>query len=356
MFGADGTRRHVRLRRPGPHGRAARRRRQRPYGGWFDEVADVLATCSTRRGIEPGRRGREASSSTAASSRFHVAPRAPRRGLRRCCATTRTCGSSCSPRRQRRALPARTPAASCTPSTTCSRSPTTAGSGSRSRCPDADPHIPSIVVGLPDQRLARARDLGLLRDRLRRPPGADPDRDARRLAGPPAAQGLPARRHPGRVQGRHRSRPPDKRRSYSMTTDRHRCARAHVDDAETEGTPSSAPSGGDWADIAEEAARARRGAHRRQHGPAAPVDPRRAPADPRDRRRDGHRGPARHRLPAHRHREEHGVPHLDPGRHVLHADGLPGAAVPGDGVLPRRSRSCSASPTTSPSGPPSSGC
>ena len=26
-----------------------------------------------------------------------------------------------------------------------------------------------------------------------------------------------------------------------------------------------------------------------------------------------------HRLPAHRHREEHGVPHLDPGRHVRHA-------------------------------------
>ncbi|TME38484.1 MAG: hypothetical protein E6I75_07205, partial [Chloroflexi bacterium] len=34
----------------------------------------------------------------------------------------------------------------------------------------------------------------------------------------------------------------------------------------------------------------------------------------------------RHRLPAHRYREEHGVPLLDAGRHVLHADGLP---VPG---------------------------
>ena len=80
--------------------------------------------------------------------------------------------------------------------------------------------------------------------------------------------------------------------------------------------------------------RAPRGAHRRQHGPAAPVDARRAPPHPRARRRDGHRGPRRHRLPAHRHREEHGVPHLGAGRHVLHPDGLPHADVPGDGLLP----------------------
>ncbi len=46
-------------------------------------------------------------------------------------------------------------------------------------CPDADPHIPSTVGGLPDQRLARAGDLGHVRDRLRRPPGDDPDPDAR---------------------------------------------------------------------------------------------------------------------------------------------------------------------------------
>ena len=40
--------------------------------------------------------------------------------------------------------------------------------GSRIRlevtCPDSDPHIPSIVCGLPRQRLARARDLGHVRD------------------------------------------------------------------------------------------------------------------------------------------------------------------------------------------------
>ncbi len=36
------------------------------------------------------------------------------------------------------------------------------------------------------------------------------------------------------------------------------------------------------------------------------------------------------------HREEHGVPDVDPGRHVLHPHGLPDADVPGDGLLPRR--------------------
>ena len=60
-------------------------------------------------------------------------------------------------------------------------------------------------------------------------------------------------------------------------------------------------------------------------GPQHPVDPRRAAADPRARGRDGHRGPLRHRLPPHRHREEHGVPHLDAGHHVLHPHGLPHA-------------------------------
>ena len=85
--------------------------------------------------------------------------------------------------------------------------------------------------------------------------------------------------------------------------------------------------------------RPRRGgrrAGRRQHGPAAPVDARRAPADPRARGRDGHRGPLRHRLPAHRHREEHGVPLLGPGRHVLHPDGLPLAVLQRDDLRARR--------------------
>jgi NADH-quinone oxidoreductase subunit C len=51
-------------------------------------------------------------------------------------------------------------------------------------------------------RLAGAGDLGHVRADLRRPPGADPDPDAGRLGRPPAAQGLPARRDRGGVQGR----------------------------------------------------------------------------------------------------------------------------------------------------------
>ena len=204
-------------------------------------------------------------------------------------------------------------------------------------CPDADPHIPQRGRDLPDQRLARARDLRLLRHRLRRPPGAHPHPDARRLAGPPAAQGLPARRHPGRVQGRHH---PAARPAGGRTTD-DRPTRRTTPYAATESehqpragsSPSPARTGTRVVD-----GHRRRGRRpgRRQHGPAAPVDPRRAPADPRARGRDGHRGPLRHRLPAHRHREEHGVPLLGAGRHVLHPDGLPVPVLQRDDLLPRR--------------------
>ena len=145
--------------------------------------------------------------------------------------------------------------------------------------------------------------------------------------GHPQRKDYPLGRHPGRVQGRRRSR---RRTSGGRTTDDHHRPttrtppprrddqRGHASSpspART-GTPSSPGIG-----------RRGRGADRRQHGPAAPVDPRRAPADPRARGRDGHRGPLRHRLPAHRHREEHGVPHLVAGRHVLHPDGLPRAVL-----------------------------
>ncbi len=68
--------------------------------------------------------------------------------------------------------------------------------------PDADPHIPSLVEHLPHQRLARARDVGHVRHRLRRSPGAHPHPDAGRLARSPAAQGLPTGWHPRGVQGR----------------------------------------------------------------------------------------------------------------------------------------------------------
>ena len=77
-------------------------------------------------------------------------------------------------------------------------------------------------------------------------------------------------------------------------------------------------------------------AHRRQHGPAAPVHPRRAPARARARGRDGHPGPLGHRLPAHRHREERRVPHLDPGRHLPDPGRLPLPAVQRGRLLPHR--------------------
>ena len=53
------------------------------------------------------------------------------------------------PRRQRRALPRATRAASCTRSTTCCRSPTTGASALEVDRPDADPHIPSVVAVYP---------------------------------------------------------------------------------------------------------------------------------------------------------------------------------------------------------------
>ena len=72
-----------------------------------------------------------------------------------------------------------------------------------------DARSPRAVAGghLPDLRLARAGDLGFLRDHLRRSSGAHPDRDARRLEGPPAAEGLPARRDPCRIPRRDHTSP-----------------------------------------------------------------------------------------------------------------------------------------------------
>ena len=129
--------------------------------------------------------------------------------------------------------------------------------------------------------------------------------------------------------------PPDQRRSLQlMTTDQTTSyAGTEPRPPRAGSSPSPARTG---TPIAEGLGRGRRRAGRRQHGPAAPVDPRRAPADPRARGRDGHRGPLRHRLPAHRHREEHGVPLLGAGRHVLHPDGLPLAVLQRDDLLPRR--------------------
>ena len=90
---------------------------ERPFGGWFDELADELGTCLDRRGIDRGAmqqitidRGeitfyvrRESSSSSAARS-----------------ATTRACGSSCA-RRSPGSTTAPRSSSACTSSTTSPR-------------------------------------------------------------------------------------------------------------------------------------------------------------------------------------------------------------------------------------------
>ena len=86
-------------------------------------------------------------------------------------------------------------------------------------------------------------------------------------------------------------------------------------------------TGGDWDELLAETAVRERRTHHHQHGSAAPVDARRAPADPRARGRDRRAGPVGDRLPAHRHREVLRVPHLDPGRHLRHPRRLPVAGV-----------------------------
>ncbi|CAA9350920.1 MAG: NADH-ubiquinone oxidoreductase chain D, partial [uncultured Frankineae bacterium] len=80
----------------------------------------------------------------------------------------------------------------------------------------------------------------------------------------------------------------------------------------------------------------RRGAHRRQHGAPAPLDARRAAPGDGARGRDHHLRPHGHRLPAHRHREEHRVPQLGAGRHLRDADGLPVTDLQRDRLQPGR--------------------
>ena len=334
---------------------------QRPYGGWFDEVADALeARLGRGAGLERG--DRAASSSTAARSPSTSAARTCRSSPRCCATTTRLRFELCSGvsgvhypddtgARAARGLP---------PALDDPQPPDPA----RGHRPRRRPAHPEPRGDLPHQRLARARDLRHVRDRLRRPPGADPDPDARRLAGPPPAQGLPAGRHPGGVQGRRPSRRPT---SGGPTTDDHRPGpRTPAGSATPAEGRVFTVTGQDWDSIVRGPRRGGRRAGRRQHGPAAPVDPRRAPADPRARGRDGDRGPLRHRLPPHRHREEHGVPLLGAGHHVLHPDGLPLAVLQRDDLRarrraaarhrgrrsPRRPRSCGSCSWSSTGSPP----
>ena len=80
-------------------------------------------------------------------------------------------------------------------------------------CPDDDPHVPSIVELYPSNNW-HEREIRLLRDHLRRPSSTDQDRDARRLAGPSATQGLSAGGIPVEYKGASIP-PPDERRAYT---------------------------------------------------------------------------------------------------------------------------------------------
>src|SRR5690606_4137498 len=91
-----------------------------------------------------------------------------------------------------------------------------------------------------------------VRDRLRRAPGADPDPHAGRLAGPPAAQGLPPRRHPGGVQGRHHPAAGQAQELQLMSTHAQ-----HQEDLYAGAEPTDAgavfnASGGDWDEITDD--------------------------------------------------------------------------------------------------------
>ena len=353
-----GTGDTVGLRRPGPHRSSCPAPARARTAATFDETADALERVLAEATTTATRSRR--SSSTATSSPSTCAARHLVDVHAGHCATTRRCASRCAwasaasttrdetgPRAARRLPPAVGHAQP--PGPRRGRLRPTPTRTSRRSC--------SVYPGNDWHERETCDFFGIIFDGH---PGADPDRDARRLAGSPAAQGLPAGRHPGRVQGRRRSR---RRTSGGRTADdrlRQHVPTAADDDAyaasreTTEGTVYTV-TGQDWDDTHGRPRRRRRGAHRRQHGAAAPVDARRAPADPRARRRDGHRVPARHRLPAHRHREELRVPHLDPGRHVRDAHGLPRAAVQRVRLRPRRRAAARHRGRDPASGPTSSG-
>jgi hypothetical protein len=120
--------------------------------------------------------------------------------------------------RVRRPLPAgRRPAASALRVTHLTVDhPSTGGSGWKSTVPvTPTPTSRRMVPVYPTADWHERESLRLLRDHLRRASRAHPHPHARRLGGASPAQGLPARRHPRRVQEVRRFPPPDTRRSYS---------------------------------------------------------------------------------------------------------------------------------------------
>ena len=193
----QGHRRHLRVRRPGHPDRLPRR---------LPAAVRRLVRRGRRRargaaeGHRPRRRRSRRSSSTAARSPSSSAARTCP-SSRRCCATTRSSASSSAPGVSGvhypddagRELHAVYHLLSMTHNRRIRLEVT---------CPDADPHIPSLVASTRPTTGTSARP-STSSASLRRPPGPDPHPDARRLARPPAAQGLPLGRHPRGVQGRH---------------------------------------------------------------------------------------------------------------------------------------------------------
>ena len=319
---------------------------ERPYGGWFDEVVDETAAALSERGLSAFDEAVAQVTVDRGEMTWYVA----REHLPALAQTLRDDpalrfefllrGLRGRLRRERPAAAALRGAAALhdLPAPSAAR-----GVPRARRRP-----LPVARVDLPHGRLARARDLGHVRDRLRRPPEPDPDPHAGRLERPPAAQELSAGRHPGRVQGRRdpAARPAE---GLHMTTDvptsdtgtdpRVRPA-APAPAETTEGTVYTV-TGGDWDELVDESTGDERivinmgPQHPSTHGVLRLVL--------EISGRDGHRRPPGHRLPAHRHREELRVPHLDPGRHLRDARGLPGAAVHRDRLLPLRSSGCWAS-------------
>src|SRR5690606_27718444 len=240
-------RRHLRLRRAGPLG---------PAPGTVQPPLRRMVRRGRRRtggraggaGPPPGQRHREDGRRPGRTHLPHRA-RAPRAGredpARRPGPALRTVH-----RGQRRALPQRQGprAARRLPPALDHPQPGDPPGGQRAR---QRPAHPVAVLGLSDERLARARDVRLLRHRLRRSPGPDADHDAGRLAGPPAAQGLPPRRPPRRVQGRP---DPGSGPAEVVLMSTHTPSSASARET-TEGTVYTV-TGGDWDEVVEAAARA----------------------------------------------------------------------------------------------------
>src|SRR5215471_746087 len=124
----------------------------------------------------------------------------------------------------------------------------------RGDCAGRRPAHPLTGRRVPGGQLARAGDLGFLRHHLRRASRADPDPDAGRLEGPPAAQGLPARRHPGRVP---RRQDPGAGRAEGLLMTQTPHAAAGATDAEAAEGHVYTVSGEDWDEIVAAANEAR---------------------------------------------------------------------------------------------------